>query len=137
MRFAFIRTENVLYPITVLCRVMRVTTSGFYAWLKRPESERTRRDRQLGVKIRAHHKASRGTYGSPRIHRDLKADGEAVGRKRVARLMREDDLTGQTPRRFRKTTDSAHDLPVAENVVDRNFNPEAPNQVWASVGPAT
>lgn len=132
MRFAFIQTENVLYPITVLCRVMRVTTSGFYAWLKRPESERARRDRQLGVKIRALHKASRGTYGSPRIHRDLKAEGEAVGRKRVARLMREDDLTGQAPRRFRKTTDSAHNLPVAENVVDRNFNPEGPNRVWAS-----
>ena len=111
---------------------MGVSTSGFYRWSKRHEPARARRDRQLGTTIRALHAASGGTYGSPRILRELAAAGEAVGRKRVARLMRENGIVGQTPRRFRRTTDSKHDLPIAENVVARNFNPEAPNRVWAA-----
>jgi len=115
-----------------MCPRLAVSTSGFYRWSKAEESKRTRRDRQLGTMIRACHSASRGTYGSPRITCDLRESGEAVGRKRVARLMREHGLTGSRPRRFRATTDSKHDLPVAENIVARDFNPDAPNRVWAA-----
>jgi len=132
MRFEFIEAEKAMFPIRLMCRVLRVTASGFYAWRTRPESKRAIRDRQLTVKVRAFHEASRGTYGSPRILEDLQEDGEKVSRKRVARLMRENELTGQMPRRFRRTTDSNHDLPVAENLLQRDFNPEAPNRVWAA-----
>lgn len=132
MRFAFIDVEKAVYPLSLLCRVLRVTRSGYYAWLERPESKRRQQDRSLQVKVRSFHTASRGTYGSPRIHRDLREDGEHVGRKRVARLMREDGLSGQLPRAFRRTTDSAHDLPVAKNLLKRDFAPEAMDRVWVS-----
>jgi len=132
MRFAFIEAEKALFPIRVMCRVLQVTVSGFYAWRKRSKSEHARRDEQLAVKVRALHKTSRGAYGSPRIHRDLQVEGEAVGRKRVARIMCEQGLTGRTPRRFRKTTDSDHTLTIAKNLVDRNFRPAAPNELWAA-----
>jgi transposase InsO family protein len=132
MRFEFIEAEKAMFPIRLMCRVLRVTATGFYAWRSRPESKRAARDRQLTAKVRAFHEASRGTYGSPRILKDLQEDGEKVSRKRVARLMRENDLTGQMPRRFRRTTDSKHKLPVAENLLQRDFNAEAPNRVWAA-----
>lgn len=132
MRFAFIDAEKANFPIAKLCKVLRVTRSGFYAWRARDESTHKKRDRFLAAKVRAAHEASRGVYGSPRIHRELKDDGENVGRKRVARLMREEGLSGQAPRRFRKTTDSGHDQPVAENLLKRNFAPEAPDLVWAT-----
>jgi len=132
MRFAFIDAERASFPITKLCKVLEVTRNGFYAWLKRPESERRQRDRQLTVKIKAYHKASRGTYGSPRIYDDLTEEGEPVSRKRVARIMRENGVTGQPERRRRRTTDSNHNLPVAENLLKRNFRAAAPDQVWAS-----
>lgn len=131
MRFSFIEAQKAVFPINLMCKVLEVTRSGYHAWRNRPESARRRRDHQLALKIRAFHKASRGTYGSPRIHGDLKDAGEAVGRKRVARIMRQEGLSGQAPRRFRRTTDSKHNLPVAENIVERDFNPPAANQVWA------
>lgn len=132
MRFAFIEAEKALFPIRVMCRVLQVTVSGFYAWRKRPKSEHARRDEQLAVKVRAFHRTSRGTYGSPRVCRDLRAEGEGVGRKRVARIMREQGIRGCPPRRFRKTTDSNHSLAVAKNLVGRNFRPAAPDQLWAT-----
>jgi putative transposase len=132
MRFSFIEAQKAVFPINLMCKDLRVTSSGYYAWREREESEHARRDRQLAVKIRTFHEASRGTYGSPRIHEDLVEDGEAVGRNRVARIMQQEGLTGKAPRRFRRTTDSKHNLPVAENIVDRDFSPEAPNQIWAA-----
>lgn len=132
MRFNFIATKASDFPIAWMCRRLDVSSSGFYRWSKAEEPERARRDRQLGTMIRAFHAASGGTYGSPRITRDLEASGEAVGRKRVARLMRENGLTGRGRRRFRRTTDSKHDLPIADNIVARDFNPDAPNRVWAA-----
>jgi transposase InsO family protein len=132
MRFAFIDAEKAVFPVAKLCRVLRVTRSGYHAWRARSESKRAQRDRALGVKIRAAHNASRGVYGSPRIYRDLKEDREKVGRKRVARIMRENGISGQSPRRFRRTTDSAHELPVACNLVKRDFASEAPDQLWAA-----
>ena len=131
MRYPFIQAEKANYPLTVLCRVLQVSRSGFYAWRRRKPSKREVQDRKLQTEVAAIHKASQGTYGSPRIHEELKAQKFAVGRKRIARLMRSAGLTGVPLRRFRTTTDSAHAYPVAENVLDRNFTATAPNQAWA------
>ncbi|MFC1611460.1 IS3 family transposase [Myxococcota bacterium] len=132
MRFTFIDAERASFPVTTLCRVLQVTRNGFYAWLKRPESRRRRRDRQLAVKIKAFHQASRGTYGSPRIYDDLKEEGESVSKKRVARIMRENGVSGRAKPRRKRTTDSNHNLPVAENLLNRDFSVAAPDRVWAS-----
>ncbi len=132
MRFAFIEAEKATYPVTVLCRVLRVSTSGFYAWLCRDPSEHTQGDEALIGEIVAAFHRGRGTYGSPRVHAELIARGIPVGRKRVARLMAEHGLYAAPKRRFRRTTDSSHSLPVAENVLDRHFDPGRANAVWAS-----
>ena len=107
-----------------MCSVLRVSRSGFYAWRGRPESLRRQQDRRLTVEIRAAFLASRARYGSPRIFHDLRELGYRVSEKRVARLMREEGLQARCRRRFRGTTDSSHDLPVAPNVLGRNFADE-------------
>ena len=132
MRFAFIEAEKANYPVTVMCRMLEVSRCGFYAWRGRPESTRSREDRRLLVKIKASHAASRETYGSPRVHRDLREDGETIGRGRVARLMRVAGLRSKRRRRYRVTTDSNHSQPVAANVLERDFTAEASNRKWAS-----
>jgi transposase InsO family protein len=132
MRFAFIDAEKVNYPVRLLCRVLQVSRSGFYAWRDREPSQRGREDAKLRPKIRAIFKKSRHTYGSPRIQAELTEaeDSPTVSKKRVARLMVEEGLQAVTPRRFRLTTDSDHDDPVAKNLLDRQFAPEAPNRAW-------
>ena len=132
MRFVFIRAEKASYPVTVLCRVLEVTRSGYYAFEKRLPSERARADAQLVVKIRTVHERGRRKYGSPRVHEKLTAQGERVGRHRVARLMKENGIQARRTRRFCRTTDSRHGLPVAENVLDRRFDVEAPNLAWVT-----
>jgi putative transposase len=132
VRFAFISTKKDDFPVDWMCRRLEVSTSGFYRWRNRDESARTRSDRRLGTIVRSIHVASHKTYGSPRVHRVLLARGERVGRKRVARVMRENGLTGSRPRRFKATTNSAHQLPVAPNVVARDFSPPARNHTWAA-----
>ena len=92
MKFGFIQTEKATYPVRMLCRTLLVSASGFYAWCRRGLSLRAQEDAALKVEIRAAHAASGKTYGSPRVYEDLKADGQHVGRKRVARLMREEGL---------------------------------------------
>ena len=109
---------------------MQVTRSGFYAWQRRPESAHARRDRQLRVLVRASHDASRRAYGRPRIWKDLIEEGERVSEKRVGRLMREDGVVARPRRRFKVTTMSDHDQPVAANVLDRQFTADRPNQRW-------
>jgi transposase InsO family protein len=130
VRFALIEAEKANFAVRWMCRKLEVSRSGFYAWLSRSPSERDRRDCELGVRVAAIHAESRGTYGSPRVHAELKAAGEEVSRKRVARLMQAQGLSGQLPRRFVRTTDSAHDRPVAPNVLDRQFTVEEPDKVW-------
>lgn len=130
MRFRFIAAEKASHTVALLCRCLRVTRSGFYAWARRKPSARTQRDGQLRVKVRAFHAGSHGRYGSPRIWKDLVEDGEAVSRKRVVRLMQEEGLRGRAPKRFTRTTMSDHDDPIAANVLDRQFRAEAPNQRW-------
>jgi putative transposase len=132
VRFGFIRTEKAAYPVRLLCRTLAVSSAGFYAWCRRGPSVRAREDASLKAKIRAAHAGSGKRYGSPRIHADLKADDHRVGRKRVARLMREDGIEGQRKRRFRVTTDSRHSHPVAPNELQRNFTATAPNRAWVT-----
>lgn len=132
MRFEFIRAEKALYPVRMLCRTLSVSCAGFYAWCRRGLSTRARADAALKVRIRAAHAGSGKRYGSPRIHGELKAESQHVGRKRVARLMREEGLEGQRKKRFRVTTDSRHSLPVAVNHLNRDFSVSAPNKVWVT-----
>ncbi len=132
MKFAFIQQQKVAFPIAALCRLLGVSTSGFYASEKRGESRHSRRDAELARRIHALHMASDYNYGSPRIHVDLRALGHRVARKRVARLMRQTGLKAITRRRFKTTTDSKHTHPIAPNVLDRNFTAEAPNRAWVT-----
>ena len=132
MRFRFVEAEKAHYPIRLMCRCLAVSRSGYYAWRKRPPSARVEQDTRLKVEIAASHAASRRTYGSPRILRDLREEGHGVSRKRVARLMRELGLEGRRKRRFRATTDSTHRFPVAPNILMRDFEVEAPNTAWVT-----
>jgi transposase InsO family protein len=132
MRFRFIEAEKANYPIRLLCHCLSVSRSGYYAWRTRPVSARSQQDARLRVEIAASHRASRRTYGSPRIERDLRDEGHHVSRKRVARLMRELGLEGCRKRRFRSTTDSNHRFPVAPNVLMRDFDVDAPNIAWVT-----
>jgi putative transposase len=131
VRFAFIEAEKAFFPVRVLCRVLEVSASGFYAWRARPESTRAQKDRELRAEIAAVHSRSRGTYGSPRIHAELHHRHQ-TSRKRIARLMRNALLVGHRPRRHRVTTDSRHQQPVARNLVKRKFDVAAPNRLWAT-----
>jgi len=113
-----------------MCRALGVAPSGFYAWNRRPESRHRQRDRRLKVLVRASFDASKQRYGSPRIHADLIAQREPVSRKRVIRLMQEDQLKARLRKRFTCTTMSDHDQPVAGNLLDRQFTADALNQRW-------
>jgi putative transposase len=130
VRFAFIAAKKAEHRVTILCRCMQVTRSGFYAWRRRGLSARAQRDLVLRTKLRAFHAASKHRYGRPRLWKDLKEDGEAVSEKRVRRLMREEGLQGKVPKRFKQTTNSQHDDPIAANLLDRDFTAAAPNQRW-------
>jgi transposase InsO family protein len=132
VKFAFIEASQVAFPIGPMCEVLGVSRSGYYAWRKCPTPARAKSDAQLTVEIAGAHKRSRSTYGSPRVHAELRARGVRVGRKRVERLMRQNGIQARRKRRFRRTTDSNHANPVAPNVLQRQFEPEAANQVWVS-----
>jgi putative transposase len=130
VKFRFIAAEKAHHALSRLCRCLRVTRSGFYAWRGRLESARAKRDRQLKVLVHASFAASKQRYGSPRIHRDLLEQNQHVSRKRVIRLMQEDGLKARVRKRFKCTTMSDHDQPVAANLLDRQFTADAPNQRW-------
>lgn len=130
MKFAFIQAENAFASVAWLCDRLGVSTSGYYAWCKRSPSARARKDEQLTVRIKASFEESRKTYGSPRVLEDLLEEGEKIGRNRVIRLMQAVGLRARPRKRFKNTTDSNHGLPVAKNLLDRQFNAEAPNQRW-------
>lgn len=118
----------------MMCSVLKASKAGYYAWRKREASDRDKRDETIAKKIVEIHCKSRKTYGSPRIHRALRKIGISCGRKRVARLMREIGVKGKQRKRFRRTTNSKHEHPIAENVLNRRFLPHeisAPNVVWA------
>jgi putative transposase len=132
MRFAFIDAEKAHHTIAILCRCLHVTRAGFYAWARRGPSARAQRDVVLRTKLRAFHAATGQRYGRPRLWKDLQEDGEAVSEKRVRRLMRDEQIQGRVARRFKQTTNSDHQDPIAANVLDREFTAAAPNQRWVS-----
>lgn len=130
MRYTVIERHRGQYSVRRMCRVLKVSPSGYYAWSSRPESPRARADRRLSVKIREIFQHSGRTYGSPRIAAALRAHGERCGKNRVARLMREEGLVARKPRRYKTTTDSEHAWPVAPNLLDQRFTVETPDTVW-------
>ncbi len=130
MRYTCIDRRRSRYPIRMLCRSLKVSPSGYYAWRVRPESRRSRDDRELTCAIRLMHAESDGTYGSPRMQVELNASGFTCGRAKVARLMHHAGLKGCPKRRFRVTTNSG--LARAENLLEQDFSAATPNQRWAS-----
>lgn len=134
MKYAFIRRNQRVWPIRVQCRVLRVSVAGYHEHFARRRDNPQRRhlsDEVLLVHIRAVHAEHRGAYGWPRLWRQLRAQGIRVGKRRVQRLMQQHGIRARGQRRFRiTTTDSKHNLPIAPNLVNRNFTVAAPNQVW-------
>lgn len=131
MSFKFIREHAGRWPVRLMCRVLEVSASGYYAWRKRPESARARTNRSLLCDIRRLHSEHHRRYGSPRIHAALRAEGRTASRGRVERLMRRHGIRALAGRRFRPcTTDSRHYLPIAPNLLEQKFRASAPNQIW-------
>lgn len=132
MRYACIDRCRDLYPIRLMCRLLDVAASGYYAWRRRPEPQRVQRNRELLEKIRSIHAASNGVYGSPRVHAELLAKGVKVGRHKVAQVMRSARLKGCPKRRYRTTTQRDPGHQVAQNLLRQNFAADGPDQCWAS-----
>lgn len=125
-----IAAERASYSVALMCRCLKVSRSGFYAWLRSSPSDRAVRDAELSEQILGIHARSRGTYGSPRILEELRAQGHDVGHKRVERLMRENGVVGRFARRRPATTIRNDDDPIAENILGRKFSADAPNKAW-------
>ena len=132
MKYAFIEQQRDLYPLQMLCQVLEVSDSGFASWQRSEGPRCWFSDRELLARIREIHRETRGAYGSPRIHQELKSLGIPVSRGRVERLMRENNLRGRHKRRFKATTDSKHALPVAPNRLEQDFTTVRPDQVWTA-----
>jgi putative transposase len=132
MKFTFIDRTKAEFPVRRLCNVLGVSQSGYFAWESRPACRRQRDDMVLLAHIRTAFALSNGTYGSPRITRELQENGLAVGRRRTARLMRENGLRAQQRRRFKRTTDSHHNWPIAPNLLDQDFVATRPDEKWGA-----
>jgi putative transposase len=135
VKYACIARHRGEFPVRLMCAVLEVSRSGFYAAERRAPSARARTDQRLRLEIRAAHAASRKRYGAPKIHRELRAQGIRCGRKRVARLMRADGLRAKRTRAFRVTTQSHHRAPVAANHLERRFavtSHPARDRVWVA-----
>lgn len=130
MTYRFISVAQSEYPVTRLCDILEVSVSGYYAWRRRPQSQHTREDGELRQAIEDVYTASQQRYGSPRVHAELQAQGPRCSRKRVARLMREQNLCARQKRRRVQTTRQDPTHPKAENVLDQDFHATAPNQKW-------
>jgi putative transposase len=131
MRYRAIQEHDRRDPIRLMCRTLAVSAAGYYAWRSRPESARAANTRTLLSAIRVIHQESRETYGSPSIWDALLKQGHRIGEHRVARLMRQDGIRAKTVKKWRATTQSQHQFPVAANTLDRQFTVESPNRVWA------
>lgn len=132
MRFALVDQAKRTFPVHRLCRVLGVSQSGYFAWKDRPASQRQRDDMVLLAHVRSAFALSSGTYGSPRMTRELADDGLVVGRRRIARLMRENGLKALQKRRFKRTTDSDHAWPVAPNLLEQDFMATRPDEKWGA-----
>ncbi len=132
MRFELIDAAKNEFPVQRLCKVLGVSSSGYFAWKKRPASLRQRDDMVLLAHVRVAFAVSNRTYGSPRMVHELRDNGLAIGRRRVARLMRENGMKARQKRRFKRTTDSLHAFPEAPNLLDQDFTATGPNQKWGA-----
>jgi putative transposase len=130
--FSFIEQHKEIWPVTVLCDTLGVSTQGFYAWRSRPTSTQQQRRDALLVEMHAVHAEVKQRYGSPRLHAELQAKGVPCCVNTVAKLMHDNDIRSKTARKFRNTTDSNHSLAVADNVLDRQFEPTGPNEKWVT-----
>lgn len=131
-RYRFIAAEKAGHRVSTLCRALGVSRSGFYSWANRPPCVRRRADQELVERLRRVHQMSRGTYGAPRIHAELRAEAHRHGRKRIARLMRAAGLEGAHRRRFRRTTEADPARAPAADLVDRRFTADRPNALWVA-----
>jgi transposase InsO family protein len=133
VKFAFIEEHlALLFPLDCVCRVLEVSRSGYYAWQGRPESRRVKRRQELALQIQRVHDENRRVYGSPRIFKELKLQGQSVCKNTVADIMKERNIRAKTKRKFvPRTTDANHDQPIARNILDRQFQAELPDQKWA------
>ena len=132
MRYGFIHEHRGQWPVRLMCELLRVSPGGYYTWRGRPASARAERHDALVVAIKAIHQAVKARYGSPRVHAELLARGEPCCVNTVAKLMRRHGIAAKTRRKFRQTTDSTHDRPVADNVLGRQFAPAAANRTWVA-----
>jgi putative transposase len=132
VRYRFIAAHREQWPVRRMCRLLGVSPAGFYAWSERPASPGQQRRDALLAEIKAIHAEVKERYGSPRVHAELVARGHQVSVHTVAALMRAHGLAAKTARKFRHTTDSNHDRPVAPNVLDRQFDPARPNEAWVT-----
>lgn len=134
MKFAFVRDNQDIFDVGLMCRVLEVTRAGYHAWLGRPESTRAARTRELGEQIRAIHHEAKSVYGSIKITKELRLRGHRINRKTVARIMKDLGIRSIVSRKFRvQTTESRHGNPIAPNVLDQNFAAaDAPNKIWGA-----
>lgn len=132
MRYRFIESQRRQYPVAVLCEVLAVSRSGFYAWRRRRPSRRAGENHALLAQIHRVYGASKGRFGSPLVHQTLRQQGHPVGRHRVARLMRQAGLRARRARRFRPTTDSRHTQSIAPHVLQRDFHTDRPGEKWVA-----
>ena len=134
MRCQFIESHRKVWPVRIVCRVLGVSASGYYAWRKRPPSEAAQRREELTTQIRElHQQKHHHSYGAPRVHQELIATGCPCNRKTVAKLMKQAGIRASTVKKFRvSTTDSSHKLPIADNIVSRDFAPAGMNITWVT-----
>jgi len=132
MTFRFIHQHRTRWPVTAMCDALAVSPAGYYAWRRRPVSDRRQQQDVLTAQIRTVHAQVKGRYGSPRMHAELVRRGHGCCLNTVARLMRRAGIAAKTARKFRHTTDSNHDRPVADNLLDRQFDPASPNEAWVA-----
>ena len=132
MKCAFVDAEKARFPVVFMCSELEISTSGYYAWRGREPSKHATDDEALTKEIVKSHLESRRTYGSPRIHADLKEAGRRTSRKRIIRLMGAQDIAARRKKRFRRTTDSKHVFPIADNLLERDFHVDEPKGVWVT-----
>ena len=133
MTYRFIDQHKDRWPVRLLCQTLEVSPAGYYAWQQRPRSEQQQRRDTLVVQMRTLHAEFKARYGSPRLHKELVARGHDCCVNTVAKLMRDNPIRAKTARRFRvRTTDSDHDVPVADNLLERQCNPSAAHEAWVA-----
>jgi len=130
MKFRFISAHRETFKVGCMCKLLNVSRSGYHVWRNRPESRRSLENRALEAKIRVLHAASHSIYSAPRIHRDLIDDGIRGNKNRVARIMRKAGIRSRTKKKFKATTNSRHNFPIAPNLLNQDFNVDAPDRTW-------